>query len=144
MKADPAPTRHWIALLGKHQTASLVATVVDFGTMIASVEVLGVTPVTGTVVGATAGAVANFTLGRHWTFRATHARARGQAVRYAIVSAMSLALNAFGVYVFTRRPRLPYVAARLITALAVSIFWNFPLQRYFVFGSQPSPTDRIR
>ena len=123
--------------LAKHQAASLIATVVDFGTMIALVELGWLRPALATVVGATCGATSNFWLGRHWTFDATAGRARGQALRYALVSATSLGLNALGEHVLAERWKVQYVLARLGVALAVSVLWNFPLQRFFVFAARP-------
>ena len=124
------------SLLLKHQASSLVATVVDFGTMIAMHELVHLSPAWSTVVGASCGAASNFTLGRHWTFRATADRAYAQAWKYAIVSATSLALNALGEHLLAERLHVQYVVARLGVAVAVSVLWNFPLQRAFVFAQK--------
>ena len=124
------------ALLLKHQASSIVATVVDFGTMIAMHEHLGLSPAWSTVVGASCGAASNFTLGRYWTFRATQDRAHAQAWKYAVVSAASLGLNALGEHLLAERLHVQYVVARLGVALAVSVLWNFPLQRAFVFAER--------
>lgn len=122
------------ARIARHQAASVVATAVDFGVMILAVSVLGLSPVSGTVLGAFSGALANFSLGRHWTFEATHAPAGGQAVRYAVVSGASLALNALGEHVLAGILGVQYVVARALVAVTVSLAWNYPLQRFFVFG----------
>lgn len=124
----------FFALLGKHQVSSLVATVVDFSLMVVSVEALNLPPALATVVGAASGAITNFTLGRHWAFRATSGRARSQALRYALVSAASLLLNALGVYLVATVLGIHYLAARVAVAVLVSIGWNFPLHRHFVFA----------
>lgn len=122
------------ARIGRHQVASVVATLVDFSVMILAVSVIGFSPVVGTVLGATCGAVTNFTMGRHWTFEATHAPAAGQALRYAMVSGASLALNAVGEHVVAGILGVQYIVARAGVALTVSLLWNYPLQRFFVFG----------
>lgn len=126
------------AHIGRHQVASGVATVVDFGVMIIAVSLAGLAPVVGTVLGATSGAVTNFTMGRHWTFQAAHAPASSQALRYAMVSGASLALNAGGEQVLAGTLGIQYVAARVVVALAVSLLWNYPLQRFFVFAGAPA------
>ncbi|MBK7397523.1 MAG: GtrA family protein [Myxococcales bacterium] len=123
--------RGW-ALLGKHQVSALVATGVDFGVMIALVELLRLSPVLATVLGALSGAVTNFTLGRSWTFAAKEGAPAGQAMRYLVVSAASLGWNALGVHVGVKLG-VPYVAARVVVAILISFLWNFPLHRYFVF-----------
>ena len=122
-----------LALLGKHQIASIVSTAVDFGVMVLVVEVLGRSPVVGTLVGATCGAITNFQLGRHWTFQARHEHAGTQGLRYALVSGASAAWNALGEYLIHNLLGVPYLLARAIVAVTVSFGWNFPMQRYFVF-----------
>lgn len=117
----------------KHQVGAVVATVVDFGTMIALVSGAGLLPAAGTAVGASAGAVTNFTLGRLWIFEARAGRTRDQAMRYAAVSAASLLLNTLGEHLLATILGVPYVLARVIVAVLVSVGWNFPLHRRFVF-----------
>jgi CDP-diacylglycerol--glycerol-3-phosphate 3-phosphatidyltransferase len=117
----------------KHQISSLIATVVDFGAMTALVE-LGITSaVPATVLGASVGAVTNFSLGRRWTFVATHEPAGGQALRYAVVSATSALLNALGEHIAHDTLGIQYLLARAVVAVLVSLAWNYPLQRLFVF-----------
>jgi putative flippase GtrA len=123
-----------LMLLGRHQIAAIVTTAVDFLTMALAVQLLGVSPVVGTVAGATAGALTNFQLGRRWIYEArAHDTALSQGVRYAVVSGASCGLNALGEYALFNKLGLQYLVARAIVAVAVSLCWNFPMQRYFVF-----------
>jgi putative flippase GtrA len=124
---------HTVHLFGRHQLVSIVATAVDFSLMIAAVRLLRVTPVVGTVIGASVGAVTSFALGRHWTFGATHDAPHHQAFRYVLVSAVSLGWNALGEWLLALELGMQYVAARAITALVVGWLWNFPMHRHFVF-----------
>jgi putative flippase GtrA len=101
--------------------------------MIVLVERVGVSAVTGTVVGASLGAVTNFLLGRGWIFRRHTGRWSGQAVRYALVSAASAGLNAIGEHLGHDVAGLQYVVARVLVSVAVGLLWNFPMQRWFVF-----------
>ena len=96
-------------------------------------SILGLTAVEGTVIGASTGAITNFTMGRHFTFRATRGNARSQLFRYLLVSAASLGWNALGEHLLANILGLQYVIARLITGTLVGFVWNFPMQRYFVF-----------
>ncbi len=132
--SSPALPRHPLVLLGRHQVAAVVATALDFAVMISAVSLAGLSPVVGTVLGAGSGAVTNFLLGRNWAFEARHSPPAGQAVRYVFVSATSLGLNASGEWLLTAVLGMQYVMARVIVAAAVSLLWNFPLQRYFVFA----------
>jgi len=125
-----------LALLLRHQAGSVIATLVDFAVMIALVSLAGAAPALGTAVGAASGGVVNFLLGRRWIFHATQYHPAPQAGRYAMVSLGGLAINTCGVHVLAGIMHYPYVAARLAVAVTVSILWNFPLQRGFVFGGR--------
>lgn len=128
----PAPRPSSLLLFGRHQLASVAATGVDYGVMIVMVSLVGLGPVTGTIIGAASGAITNFTLGRTFTFRA-QGDVRSQAMRYALVSIMSLSLNALGEHLLAVMLGVQYVAARLVVGTLVGFFWNFPMHRYFVF-----------
>lgn len=122
--------------LKRSQIASLTATVVDFSCLIFLVEIGHVWYVAATATGALLGAIVNFMLGRHWTFTADEDAVRGQAIRYAAVSVMSLILNSLGVYLLTDYLGIHYAVSRAISAFLVGILFNFPLHRRFVFGRQ--------
>ena len=104
--------------------------------MVGCVEVMHTRPVPATVAGAACGAVTNFLLGRYWTYRRRDIAAPGQALRYAMVSAASLGWNGAGEHLFADVLHVQYVLSRVITALIVSNAWNYPLQRFFVFGER--------
>jgi putative flippase GtrA len=120
--------------LGRHQLGAIFASGVDFSTMIFCVEELQLSPVAGTGIGATLGAITNFCIGRVWIFGATSSRASAQAARYALVSAASAGWNSLGEHVVHDLVHVQYVVSRALVALAVSLLWNFPMQRRFVFG----------
>lgn len=129
MKSRPS----LIASFGRAQVASFAATTVDFATLVALVEYAGVYYVWATAAGAFVGAVTNFLMGRYWCFEAGHGHPGRQAWRYAVVSGLSLVLNASGVYVFTDYLGFPYPISKAIVAILIGVFFNFPLQRSFVF-----------
>jgi putative flippase GtrA len=64
---------------------------------------------------------------------------RSQVLRYGIVSIASLLLNALGEFVVHDRLRVQYVAARLVVAVLVSVAWNYPLHRAWVFAPSRPP-----
>jgi putative flippase GtrA len=119
--------------LGRHQLGAIAATAVDFGAMIALVEGATASPVLATAIGATSGGVTNFLLGRAWIFRRHSGHWATQAARYAFVSAASAGLNTLGEHLAHDLARLHYLLARVLVALVVSLLWNFPMQRWFVF-----------
>jgi putative flippase GtrA len=122
----------------RHHLVSVLTTAADFGVMIACVELAHLAPVPATVVGALVGAVTNFTLNRVFTYHATEAALAGQTWRYAVVSGASLGLNAAGEHLFADVLGWQYVVARVVTSVIVSNFWNYPLQRFFVFSARRS------
>jgi len=126
-----ATLRQWL----RHNATAIVATAVDYVVMIVLVEVAGMGPVPATAVGAFAGAVTSFTMGRHFTYRVADVPARAQIWRYALVSAASLGLNAGGEYLFFHVVGLQYLVARVITSIIVNNAWNYPMQRFFVFST---------
>jgi putative flippase GtrA len=121
----------------RSQVAALVATVVDFSTLMLLTEVAGLWYVASTAAGAFLGAVTNFLLGRHWSFEAADPEAHGpmhhQAWRYALVSGGSLLLNSGGVWALTEGFGLPYPVSKGLVAVAVGFLYNYPMQRAFVF-----------
>lgn len=122
----------WVSF-GRAQISSLIATLVDLGTLFASVELFGLWYVAGTALGAFLGAVTNFLLGRHWSFEAAEKPVPGQALRYALVSGGSLLLNSAGVFAFTEGFGLKYGYSKAVVAILVGVLFNFPLHRRYVF-----------
>jgi putative flippase GtrA len=126
--------------LGRHQIGSIVATAIDFGTMTLLVELAHFPPALATALGATAGGMSNFVLGRRWIFRAHEHDLGPQALRYATVSALSAGLNAGGEQLVYGVFGVQYIVARAIVAVLVSICWNFPMHRAYVFASHGRET----
>lgn len=121
-----------LSLLSQHQLSSLCATGVDYCIMIACVSLFGLSPVVGTVLGALCGGVTSFTLGRRWVFDARAGDVRAQALRYSLVSLLSLVGNAAGEWLLVRAG-VQYVLARVVASTTVGLVWNFPMHRHFVF-----------
>ena len=101
--------------------------------MIGAVQIAGLTPVQGTAVGASVGALANFVLGRIWIFRRRWGGLGSQAIRYAAVAAASAMWNTLGEHLVHDVMHVQYIVARALVSIAVSLIWNFPMQRRFVF-----------
>jgi putative flippase GtrA len=124
--------RFW-GTLGRHQIGALAATLLDFSVMVTCVQRLGMDPVAATAVGATIGAVTNFMLARAWIFRRHSGHVVGQALRYAVVSGGGAVWNTVGEHLMHDVEHMQYAVARLLVSVAVSLLWNFPMQRRFVF-----------
>ena len=106
------------------------------------------TPFVATMIGALCGGIVNCIINYRFTFHAQGVDWRAVIVKYAIVWAGSMFLNAYGTQVIYSlisdwdwlqeigfKPDGYYAAARVFTSLVVSWFWNFVMQRYFVYRS---------
>ena len=112
----------------------MMATATDFLIMISCVELLGVSPVLATAMSATVGGLTNFLLLRSWAYRRSEDAVKPQFLKYFLVAGTSLALNTGGEHLFFDVVKIHYVVARIITAVVVSNAWNYPMNRFFVFG----------
>jgi putative flippase GtrA len=117
----------------KAQTTAIIATSVDFLVYVALVELFGIWYVVSAALSAASGALFGFLLGRHWCFNAADGHLSTQGIRYIVVSGVSLCLNTSGVYLFTDIFGLHYILSKMVIAVLVAVFFNFPLQRYYVF-----------
>ena len=129
----PAGAFSWLGQWVRHNIVSMAATGVDFATMIGLVELLRFSPVLATVVGAAAGGITSFTLGRHFTYRSQTDPVSSQMLRYGLVSGASLGLNALGEHLILFLLASHYVLGRILVATTVNNAWNYPMQRGFVF-----------
>ncbi|MGI5861807.1 MAG: CDP-alcohol phosphatidyltransferase family protein [Myxococcales bacterium] len=121
-----------IEKLSLHLFAAVVATGVDFLTVLLLVEELGVTPALATAGGCAVGAAVNFSLNRAVTFRSSSA-ALPQMGRYLVVSVSSMLLNAGGVAVFALLPIISYQVSWWVVRAAVFLLWTYPLLNSYVF-----------
>lgn len=110
----------------------------------------GLTPWLSTAIGAMCGGILNCILNYRFTFRADDCDWRAVMTKYAMVWVGSMLLNTFGTqflyYLMESiswfetigfNPDGFYAVARVFTSLIVSWFWNFLLQRYFVYRTLP-------
>lgn len=117
----------------KANVASLVASFCDYSITVASKEWLKIDPVWSTVIGTAFGGVINFMINRYWVFDRGKASALVHGKRYFIVWAGNLLLNAAGAYILINLLGVNYMIAKLITSLTVSLAYNYPLQKGYVF-----------
>lgn len=117
----------------KSQAASLIASGVDFLVTIFAVEILGLWYVAATVIGTISGGITHFAIGRNWVFNAADKNIPTQATKYFLVWNGSLLLNASGVYALTHYLGLNYIFSKITVSLLVGFFYNFILQKRYVF-----------
>lgn len=117
----------------KSQIVSITSSVMDYLVFFLVKELLSMHYAYASVLGNIVGAIVNFMLGRHWSFRRTNGRFTGQAFRYCMVSGSSALLNYWGIIILVEHFGMVDNLAKVVIAIIVGIFWNFPLFRYFVF-----------
>jgi putative flippase GtrA len=124
--------------------AGLIATLADFALVTMLVSRFGVAPPLATLWGCGLGGLVNFAINRHWAFDSA-ASLHGSAVRYALVSATSALLNSAGVALLLALGALtyalPYQLVWWLVRGLVSVLYNFPLQRRFVFAHRDLPVN---
>ncbi|MCM1290840.1 MAG: GtrA family protein [Prevotella sp.] len=97
-------------------------------------------------IGALVGGIVNCSINYKFTFHASGQNVRAVAVKYILVWTGSLLLNMYGTtfatFALSRaewvkhldiEPEIVFSAATLLVSLLVSWFWNFVLQRNFVY-----------
>ena len=110
------------------------ATTCDFSVLFLLTEIFDVYYVVSAFFGASSGATVAFLLGRNWTFLNKEGKISHQGLKFLMVVLGSIGLNTFGVYFFTEVIMLPhYAVSKIVVAVMVGIFYNFTMQRYFVF-----------
>ncbi|PAW94603.1 hypothetical protein CKK33_14330 [Mucilaginibacter sp. MD40] len=124
-----------MATFVKAQASSFVASAVDFLVTIFCKEVLGIWYVAASFTGTVSGGITNFILGRAWVFKKKKEKAIPvQAVKYLLVWCGNLLLNTAGVFLVTHYLKLDYKISKILVSFFVGIFYNYFLQKKFVFA----------
>ncbi len=117
----------------KAQAASLAATIIDFSVTVILKEWLHCWYLLASILGTVSGGIVNFTMNRRWVFGAMDKDMQWQAVKYILVWIGNLVLVSAGVFLLTHYGSLGYLLSKIIVSLAVGIFYNYTLQKRFVF-----------
>src|SRR5699024_1988949 len=116
----------------KAQASAFIGGLSDYAIMLFCTEVLGIHYTLSIVISGTLGAVVNFSINKYWTFKSP-SPIGGQLVRFVVVVLGSIALKSSGTYLVTEFMEIDYKISRIIVELVVSLLFNYPLQRYWVF-----------
>jgi len=117
----------------KAQTASVIATVVDFLITILLVKFFGCWYVIATAVGTIGGGIMHFSMGRHWVFSAADGKIHTQALKYFLVWGVYILLSTAFVFIITNYAGLNYIVSKIIVSVLLSISYNYILHKKFVF-----------
>ncbi|MBS0612566.1 MAG: GtrA family protein [Proteobacteria bacterium] len=127
---------HWPSRFVKFAGVGAVATAVQYAVLILCVEVLGIGAVSGSCLGFVLGAVVNYWLNYHFTFRSDNPH-HVAATRFAITAAVGLALNSLLMSVLVHRLALPYLLSQVITT-ALVLAWTFTVNSLWSFAGGPA------
>jgi putative flippase GtrA len=115
----------------KYGTAGAVGTAVQYAILIGLVEGFGSNAVVASTLGAVAGALVNYALNYHYTFKSRRPHSISLA-KYTVVSAGGIALNAVVLAAATSLFGMHYVGAQVLAtivvflaAFAVNRVWTF-------------------
>lgn len=145
---EKAPSAIWVFL--KAQISAQIASVVDFLTTIVLAKTLGLFYLYATFLGSVAGGIVNCAVNYKWVFQSDGCKKRYVALKYIAVWATSILLNTWGTFALTEwltaLPRLNewlghyvdniFIAAKIVVALLVGFFWNYQMQRQFVYRNR--------
>jgi putative flippase GtrA len=117
----------------KSNLVSLFSTALDMATLAVLARGLGINYVLATWLGTVVGSLTNFVVNKYWAFEAGGSPAGAQLARFALVQFGSSGLNTGTVWALRQHAGLELFVARLVAAVGVYLFWNYPLNRLFVF-----------
>lgn len=134
----------------KAQISAQVASIVDFLATIILAKALGIFYLYATFMGSVIGGIVNCAINYKWVFHSDGCKKRYVALKYIAVWSTSIALNTWGTFILTEwltdLPKLNewlghyvdnvFIAAKIIVALLVGFFWNYQMQRLFVYRNR--------
>jgi putative flippase GtrA len=129
------------------QFSSQLSSIFDFLTTILIVRCIDVYYVYASFFGSVCGGIFNCIVNYQWTFRANDCKIKYVIMKYTFVWVGSILLNTYGTYALTESLRsIPWVrntlsyyfadfflVPKIIISLLVGFFWNYQLQRIFVY-----------
>lgn len=110
----------------------------QFGLLIILVQVAHSPAVFASTAGMILGAVINYSLNYHFTFRSS-SRHRDSAIRFGILFIIGLTLNAFFMWIGVDVLHANYLLTQIV-AVGLIMVWNFFWHRFWTF-SMPADSN---
>jgi putative flippase GtrA len=117
----------------KFTGVGFVSAIGHYGLLIALVQLAGAPAVPASAAGALLGAVINYTLNYHFTFRSSKGH-REAALKFTVVASVGLVLNTVFMWVGIELIGAHYLLSQVVTTGLVLI-WSFAGNRYWTFQS---------
>ncbi len=108
-----------------------ISAIGHYGLLITLVQIASVPAVPASAAGALLGALINYTLNYHFTFRSSK-RHREAVVKFAAIAVIGLLLNTGFMWVGVELIGAHYLLSQIVTTGLVAI-WNFSGHRYWTF-----------
>ncbi len=122
-----------IFTFSKAQCSALIATACDYAMRVVMDKILGVDYLVATFLGAVTGGIVNCCINYRFVFSGNDARKRDVAWRYFVIWSGSILLNTAGTGFFKEIIGIKVYYSMFITSALVAVFWNYMMQRVFVF-----------
>jgi putative flippase GtrA len=126
-----------ILVFVKAQISAFTGGIADYLLMIYFTEVFNLHYTISIVIGGIVGAMVNFQLNKRWTFRSKKIPYKQsgtkQMLKFIFVVLNSILLKVTGTYMFTTYFKIDYYISRVMTDMAVSLAFNYTLQKLWVF-----------
>jgi len=129
--------KHELWMLSKAEMSASVASIVDFGLAIGLYHTGVMTYQWANLLGVVCGGITNCCINYRYVFSNTNRSKKGVAWRYFIVWFASMIFNGLGTNALTAAiGERHFIIIKSVVALIVAIFFNYPLQRKFVFKTK--------
>ena len=110
----------------------VVGTVAHYSVLVFCVELLTIDPVISSILGFLAGAVVNYILNYHFTFK-SKACHNETGPKFFFVVVIGFCINYLVMYALINLLALNYILSQIIST-ALVLFWNFFASRFWVFN----------
>jgi len=134
--------KHELWTFCKAQISAQVATLIDFVVSVLLAELVGIWYLYATFLGAISGGISNCIMNYRWVFDNEGLKKKKVAYKYAIVWTGSIILNTLGTYVLTELSSQYFIFSKAIVSILVAVFWNYQLQRLFVYKASLKDKDK--
>lgn len=122
----------WESKLLRFVIVGGIATLVQYFTLIGSVERWHWNAVVASSLGYFLGAIANYLLNYYFTFRSDNLH-RVAATRFALIAAAGLTLNTLLMELLAEKLHLPYLLAQILATVG-TLIWNYWANSKWSFG----------
>lgn len=127
------PTKNGFLQFFRYLFVGGIATVVDWGVLLALTELVGIHEMISAAFGFVAGLATNYLLSKLLVFRANEANARGvlEFLGYALIGLMGLGITELLLWIGARFS-LHYMVLKAIATVVV-LAWNYLARRFWLY-----------